>query len=73
MRVRTSLYGRDWQVRGFLGLDAAVTAAENMPVSRRRAAHAAIAEQLDGIDAEHPGQVGRSGGGTTPVPRVVGD
>src|ERR1700730_7954372 len=27
---------------------------------------------LDGIDAEHPGHVGRSGGGTTPVPRVVG-
>jgi 5-methyltetrahydropteroyltriglutamate--homocysteine methyltransferase len=26
---------------------------------------------LDGIDAEHPGRVGRSGGGTTPVPRVV--
>jgi 5-methyltetrahydropteroyltriglutamate--homocysteine methyltransferase len=26
---------------------------------------------LDGIDAEHPGQVGRSGGGTTPVPRIV--
>jgi Family of unknown function (DUF6474) len=33
-------------------LSAAVTAAENMPASRRRAAHAAIAEQLDGIDAD---------------------
>ncbi len=33
-------------------LSAAVTAAENMPTSRRRAAHAAIAEQLDGIDAD---------------------
>ena len=32
--------------------------------------HFALA--LDGIDAEHPGRVGRSGGGTTPVPRVVG-
>jgi uncharacterized protein DUF6474 len=33
-------------------LAAAVTAAENMPISRRRAAHAAIAEQLDGVDAD---------------------
>ncbi|HZA10113.1 DUF6474 family protein [Mycobacterium sp.] len=33
-------------------LSAAVAAAENMPVSRRRAAHAAISEQLDGIDAD---------------------
>jgi hypothetical protein len=33
-------------------LSAAVTAAENMPTTRRRAAHAAIAEQLDGIDAD---------------------
>lgn len=33
-------------------LAAAIAAAENMPVSRRRAAHAAIADQLDGIDAD---------------------
>ena len=33
-------------------LAAAVTAAENMPTARRKAAHAAIAEQLDGIDAD---------------------
>jgi hypothetical protein len=33
-------------------LSAAVTAAENMPASQRRAAHAAIGEQLDGIDAD---------------------
>lgn len=33
-------------------LSAAVTAAENMPPGPRRAAHAAIAEQLDGIDAD---------------------
>ena len=33
-------------------LSAAVTAAENMPPARRRSAHAAIAEQLDGIDAD---------------------
>jgi hypothetical protein len=33
-------------------LTAAVTAAEHMPVARRRAAHAAIASQLEGIDAD---------------------
>jgi hypothetical protein len=33
-------------------LSAAVTAAENMPAAHRRAAHAAISEQLDGIDAD---------------------
>jgi uncharacterized protein DUF6474 len=33
-------------------LSAAVTAAESMPASRRRAAHAAIATQLDAIDAD---------------------
>lgn len=33
-------------------LAAAVTAAENMPTARRRGAHAAIAAQLDGIDAD---------------------
>ena len=33
-------------------LSAAVTSAENMPVSRRKAAHAAITEQLDGVDAD---------------------
>ena len=33
-------------------LAAAVAAAENMPASRRRAAHAAISDQLDGIDAD---------------------
>lgn len=39
-------------------LAAAVTAAENMPVTRRRAAHAAIAEQLDGIDADLMARLG---------------
>ena len=39
-------------------LSAAVTAAENMPASRRRAAHAAIAEQLDGIDADLMARLG---------------
>jgi hypothetical protein len=39
-------------------LSAAVTAAENMPASRRRAAYAAIAEQLDGIDADLMARLG---------------
>ncbi|WP_102144912.1 DUF6474 family protein [Mycobacterium hubeiense] len=39
-------------------LSAAVTAAENMPASRRRAAHAAIAKQLDGIDADLMARLG---------------
>jgi hypothetical protein len=33
-------------------LSAAVTAAEHMPTSRRRAAHGAISAQLDGVDAD---------------------
>lgn len=33
-------------------LSAAVTAAENMPAARRRAAHSAISSQLDGIEAD---------------------
>jgi hypothetical protein len=39
-------------------LSAAVTAAENMPASRRRAAHVAIAKQLDGIDADLMARLG---------------
>ncbi|KUI32037.1 hypothetical protein AU195_23630 [Mycobacterium sp. IS-1496] len=39
-------------------LSAAVAAAENMPTARRRAAHAAIAEQLDGIDADLMARLG---------------
>ncbi|MGE0219234.1 DUF6474 family protein [Mycolicibacterium sp.] len=39
-------------------LAAAVAAAENMPTARRRAAHAAIAEQLDGIDADLMARLG---------------
>jgi hypothetical protein len=35
-----------------IDLSAAVAAAENMPTVRRRAAHASIGEQLDGIDAD---------------------
>ena len=39
-------------------LSAAVAAAENMPSARRRAAHAAITEQLDGIDADLMARLG---------------
>ena len=39
-------------------LSAAVTAAENMPTPRRRAAHNAIADQLDGIDADLMARLG---------------
>lgn len=39
-------------------LSVAVTAAEHMPPDRRRAAHAAIAEQLDGIDADLMARLG---------------
>jgi hypothetical protein len=39
-------------------LAAAVTAAENMPASRRRPAHTAIAQQLDGIDADLMARLG---------------
>ena len=39
-------------------LSAAVTAAENMPGPRRREAHAAIAGQLDGIDADLMARLG---------------
>ncbi|MGH3958689.1 DUF6474 family protein [Mycobacterium sp.] len=39
-------------------LSAAVTAAENMPAARRRAAHAAIATQLDEVDADLMARLG---------------
>ena len=39
-------------------LAAAVTAAENMPAARRKAAHAAIGAQLDGIDADVMARLG---------------
>jgi hypothetical protein len=39
-------------------LSTAVTAAENMPTVRRRAAHAAIAKQLDEIDADLMARLG---------------
>lgn len=39
-------------------LSAAVLAAENMPAARRRAAHAAISSQLDGIEADVMARLG---------------
>jgi 5-methyltetrahydropteroyltriglutamate--homocysteine methyltransferase len=39
---------------------------------RRESYSNRFALALEGIDQEHPGHVGRSGGGSTPVPRVVG-
>lgn len=39
-------------------LSAAVLAAENMPAGRRRAAHAAISSQLDGIEADLMARLG---------------
>jgi hypothetical protein len=39
-------------------LSAAVTAAENMPATRRRAAHGAISKQLDEIDADLMARLG---------------
>ena len=39
-------------------LSAAVTAAENMPTANRRTAHNAIAQQLDGIDADLMARLG---------------
>jgi hypothetical protein len=39
-------------------LSAAVTAAENMPTAQRRAAHAAISSQLDGIEADLMARLG---------------
>jgi multidrug efflux pump subunit AcrA (membrane-fusion protein) len=41
-----------------IDLSAAVTAAESMPTARRRAAHAAIGKQLDGIDADLMARLG---------------
>lgn len=41
-------------------LSAAVTAAENLPAARRRAAHAAITSQLEGIEADLMARLGLS-------------
>lgn len=39
-------------------LSAAITAAESMPTPRRRSAHGAITEQLDGVDADLAARLG---------------
>jgi hypothetical protein len=57
---------KDTETKQFVGamterltdLAAAVTAAESMPATRRRAAHTAISEQLDGIDADLMARLG---------------
>ena len=57
---------KDAETKQFVGaiaerlsdLSAAVTAAENMPAARRRAAHAAISSQLDGIEADLMARLG---------------
>jgi hypothetical protein len=57
---------KDAETKQFVGavndkladLTAAITAAENMPASRRRGAYTAIAEQLDGIDADLMARLG---------------
>lgn len=68
LQVLTEKKPKDSETRQFVAavterlgeLAAAVTAAENMPSARRRAAHAAIAEQLDGIDADLMARLGVS-------------
>ncbi|OBA75599.1 hypothetical protein A5641_24250 [Mycobacterium sp. 1554424.7] len=57
---------KDAETKQFVGaiterlgdLAAAVTAAENMPAARRRAAHAAISSQVDGIEADLMARLG---------------
>ncbi|MGH3561350.1 MAG: DUF6474 family protein, partial [Mycobacterium sp.] len=57
---------RDAETKRFAGaiterltdLVTAVAATENMPATRRRAAHATIGEQLDGIEADLMARLG---------------
>lgn len=66
LRQLTERHSKDAETRQFVSavterltdLAAAVTAAENMPTARRRAAHSAIGEQLDGIDADLMARLG---------------
>lgn len=66
LRLLADKKPKDAETKQFVGaiterlsdLGAAVAAAENMPPARRRAAHAAIAEQLDGIDADLMARLG---------------
>ncbi|CAN3131465.1 DUF6474 family protein [Mycobacterium sp. smrl_JER01] len=66
LRLLTEKKPKDAETKQFVNaiterlsdLSAAVAAAENMPSARRRAAHAAIAEQLDGVDADLMARLG---------------
>jgi Family of unknown function (DUF6474) len=68
LRVVQEKKPKDAETKQFVGaiterlsdLSAAVTAAENMPAARRRAAHAAISSQLDGIEADLMARLGLS-------------
>jgi hypothetical protein len=59
---------KDAETKQFVGaiterltdLSAAVTAAENLPAARRRAAHTAISSQLEGIEADLMARLGLS-------------
>jgi hypothetical protein len=66
LRVVQEKKPKDAETKQFVGaiterlsdLSAAVAAAENMPAARRRAAHAAISSQLDGIEADLMARLG---------------
>ncbi|MDA2894116.1 DUF6474 family protein [Mycolicibacterium sp. BiH015] len=66
LRLLTDKRPKDAETKQFVGamnerlsdLAAAVAAAENMPSARRRPAHAAISQQLDGIDADLMARLG---------------
>lgn len=66
LRLLADKKPKDAEAKAFVGaiterlndLAAAVAAAENMPSARRKEAHAAIAEQLDGIDADLMARLG---------------
>lgn len=66
LRLLTDKRPKDAETKQFVGamnerlsdLAAAVAAAEHMPSPRRKPAHAAISEQLDGIDADLMARLG---------------
>jgi hypothetical protein len=66
LRLLTDKRPKDAETKQFVSamnerlsdLAAAVAAAENMPSARRRPAHAAISEQLDGLDADLMARLG---------------
>ncbi|KUI45981.1 hypothetical protein AU198_00070 [Mycobacterium sp. GA-1199] len=68
LRLVSEKKPKDAETKQFVGaiterlgdLSAAIAAAEHMPPSRRRSAHAAIERQLDGIDADLMARLGVS-------------